>query len=268
MNKPLVSIIIPCYNYGTFIADAVNSVRVQTYSNWECIIIDDGSVDNTAEISMTLVKSDERIIYKHKSNGGLSSARNYGINNSKGDYICFLDADDLLDKEKLDKQLSCFAREPLADIVYGNAMFFEKNNLKYLYTNKTKGIKPELQCFSGSGNMLLSLLNRQNITVVSAPLIKKEVFKSTGMFDETYKSYEDWHFWMRCALAGSTFIYESEPPVCTFIRFGHESMMSDKRKLLLAGIQLRKYMAANLPLQFRPYNYYRLLRSRIKLIFI
>lgn len=266
MNEPLISIIIPCYNYGNFLPDAVRSVSGQTYSNWECIIVDDGSTDNSGKIAEELAKEDPRIFYHHKPNGGLSSARNCGIDKAKGEYIGFLDADDLFDKEKLAKQKECFDKNPKADIVYGKAMFFEKDNKDVLYFNKEKNSTSELTDFSGTGNSLISLLTKNNITVVSAPLIKKEVFKRTGGFDTGYKSYEDWHFWMRCALAGFHFVYEEKPAVCTYIRFGHESMMSDQRKLVTAGIQLRKFMAENLPLKFRVYNYYRLLRSRLKLL--
>jgi glycosyltransferase involved in cell wall biosynthesis len=268
MNQKLISVIIPCYNYGRFLPEAVESVRQQSYAYWECHIVDDGSQDDTREVATLLAASDRRIIYHYKTNGGLSSARNYGIAAAKGEYLCFLDADDLFDRDKLQRQADCFSHNPQADIVYGKAMFFESSNAGQHYHNKQKTTASELLDFSGSGNRLIGLLNRNNITVVSTPLIKKVVFARVGNFDESYRSYEDWHFWIRCALAGCSFVYCSQPPVCTYIRFGHESMMSNKRKLLLAGIQLRKFLAARLPWRFRPYNAYRLLRSRLKLAFI
>lgn len=264
MTQPLISIIIPCYNYAVFLPDAVKSVCDQTYVNWECLIVDDGSTDNSKQVAEELATTHPRVYYHYKTNGGLSSARNYGIELAKGDYICFLDADDLFDKEKLDKQFLSFARTPAVDIVYGKAMFFETGNRDQLYFNKTKGNITELSQFTGSGDALVKLLVEKNITVVSAPLIKREVFLKTGGFDTSYKSYEDWQFWMRCALAGFHFKYENTPPVCTYIRFGHESMMSDKKKLVNAGLQLRKFMALHLPFKFQPYNYYRLFRSYIK----
>ena len=268
MREPLVSIIIPCYNYGNFLMDAVNSVCSQTYTRWECIIVDDGSTDDSGSIAQGLAKENNQVYYYYKKNGGLSSTRNYGIHLAKGEYICFLDADDLFDKEKLEKQVYCFEQNPSAGIVYGKAGFFEKDNVQVLYQNKEKREQSELRTFSGQGDALIKLLTDGNITVVSSPMIKSEVFKKVGDFDLSYKSYEDWHFWMRCALAGFQFVYAPEPEFCTYIRFGHESMMSDKRKLIMAGIQLRKFMAVHLPAKFKLYNSYRLLRTRLKLLFL
>lgn len=266
MSSPRISVIIPCYNYARFLAEAVESVRIQTWSDWECLIVDDGSPDNTREVATGLAEADARVKYLYKPNGGLSSARNHGIKSATGEYICFLDADDLLDRQKLEKQLACFVKDPAADIVYGKAMFFKNDAPGTLYPDKTGASVSELSEFSGKGEALITLLTRKNITVVSAPMIRKSVFDKVGTFDESYRSYEDWQFWARCALAGCAFVYHAEPPVCTYIRFGHESMMSDQKKLLRAGIQLRKFLASALPLKNRPYNYYRLLRSTIKLL--
>jgi glycosyltransferase involved in cell wall biosynthesis len=264
MNRAKVSVIIPCYNYGKFLTESVDSVICQTYTNWECLVIDDGSIDNTKEIAEKLAEKDARVRYFYKPNGGLSSARNYGIERATGDFLCFLDADDLFDKKKIEAQLSVFDEDSSADIVYGNAMFF-KDNLQNLYSGKNYSKKSELSTFSGRGLKLLALLSRSNITVVSAPLIKKSVFSKAGNFDIAYKSYEDWHFWTKCALVGCSFVYCEWPEVCTYIRFGHESMMSDSGKMLRAGIQLRKFMASHLPTSLQPYNLYRLFRSQLKL---
>ena len=265
MNEPLISVIIPCYNYDRFLPDAVDSVLAQSYANWECIIVDDGSTDASKETALKLAAGDQRIRYSYKTNGGLSSARNHGIELAKGEYLCFLDADDLLDKDKLCGQLQAFLQHPTTDVVYGKAMFFENGKPGVWYENKRKTAGSELSAFSGKGMELIALLTKQNITVVSSPLIKKSVLAKAGLFDTSYRSYEDWHFWLRCALVGCEFLYCNKPEVCTYIRFGHESMMSDKKKLVRAGIQLRNYMAKHLPAKLKPYNYYRLLRSYLKL---
>jgi glycosyltransferase involved in cell wall biosynthesis len=261
-----VSIIIPCFNYGRFLFESVRSVISQTHQNWECLIIDDGSVDNTKEIAESLVRLDSRVKYYYKSNGGLSSTRNYGIEKAKGDFIGFLDADDLYHERKLEDQLNCFIENPQADIVYGNAKFFEKNNFEKLFNSKEKGKNSELLKLSGRGGAIISLLIRKNFTVVSAPLLRRQVIKSVGSFSEDFKSYEDWQFWLRCALAGCNFSFSEKPEVCTYIRFGHESMMSDKKKLIRSGIQLRKFVLSKFPFEYQPYNFYRLLRSELKLL--
>ena len=94
MQKSIVSIIVPCYNYAALFREALDSVLAQTYDDWECIIVNDGSTDDTEEIALQYCQKDERFIYFYKENGGHSSARNYGIKKSKGEYILPLDPDD------------------------------------------------------------------------------------------------------------------------------------------------------------------------------
>ena len=115
-NKKLVSIIIPSYNVEEYIRQCVESLLKQTYKNIEIIVVDDGSTDETANIIKTLMDKDERIIYYKKRNGGLSSARNYGIGKASGDFIMFVDGDDylredaveILLKEIEDNDILCF----------------------------------------------------------------------------------------------------------------------------------------------------------------
>lgn len=102
--NPLVSIIIPCYNQAAYLPKAITSLQAQTLTNWECIIVDDGSTDNSAEIAANAALKDERIRLIQKLNGGSASARNVGIKHAKGEFIQFLDADDYLDQYKLEKQ--------------------------------------------------------------------------------------------------------------------------------------------------------------------
>lgn len=89
---PEVSVIIPCYNHGHYLPHAVNSVLAQTFTDWEAIIVDDGSTDNTREVAAQF--TDERVRYVHQENRGLSGARNTGIRAAQGAYLAFLDADD------------------------------------------------------------------------------------------------------------------------------------------------------------------------------
>ena len=104
MNK-LVSIIVPCYNQAQYLPEALQSVLDQTYSDWECIIVNDGSPDDTDIVAKEWLIKDIRFKYIYKENGGLSSARNAGIEIAIGDFIQFLDADDILDFEKFEKSM-------------------------------------------------------------------------------------------------------------------------------------------------------------------
>lgn len=105
MNYPKISVIIPCYNQGHYLSEALQSVLNQTYENWECLIVNDGSQDNTHQVAQEWLEKDKRFSYIFKENGGLSSARNKGLDNATGEYIQFLDADDIIDIKKFEFSL-------------------------------------------------------------------------------------------------------------------------------------------------------------------
>lgn len=111
MMDDLVSIIMPSFNNGKYLNDSINGVINQTYQNWELLIIDDCSIDESVSIIKKYVKLDERIkLYKNKENSGVALTRNKGIEESKGRYICFLDADDIWDMNKIKKQVDFMSR--------------------------------------------------------------------------------------------------------------------------------------------------------------
>ncbi|MDW3038834.1 MULTISPECIES: glycosyltransferase family 2 protein [Bacillus cereus group] len=114
-EEAMISVIIPSYNAGSFIKDTLQSVQSQTYTNWEIIIVDDVSTDNTCELIKAEIKKDDRIrLIELQENGGAAIARNTGINNAKGRYIAFLDSDDLWLPEKLEKQLAFMQNNDVA----------------------------------------------------------------------------------------------------------------------------------------------------------
>ena len=101
---PLVSIIVPCYNLAQYLDEALLSIYNQTYTDWECTIVDDGSQDNTKEVAQNWVAKDSRFVYLYKENGGVSSARNFGIEKANSEYILTLDADDKHEASFLEKR--------------------------------------------------------------------------------------------------------------------------------------------------------------------
>ena len=123
-NKPLVSVVVPCYMQAHFLDETLESVLNQTYSNWECIIVNDGSLDDTKEIAEKWLKTDTRFNYVYKENGGLSSARNLGIKKSNGNYILPLDSDDILHKDYLKTLLPILINNPELGIVSCYKNFF------------------------------------------------------------------------------------------------------------------------------------------------
>lgn len=126
-KEGLVSIITPCYNGSKYIAQTIESVLAQTYQNWEMLIIDDGSKDNSAEIIKEYAKKDSRICLIQQPNGGSANARNHGIREAKGQYIALLDADDLWKPEFLTEQIA-FMKEKQACCVYSSYERIDENS--------------------------------------------------------------------------------------------------------------------------------------------
>lgn len=128
MNSPVISIIVPCYNGENFISKALESVYIQTFKDWECVIVDDGSTDNSKTEISSWLKKDNRFNYVYQKNKGLSGARNKGISEAKGDFVYFLDSDDLLDIDALQNLFNLMGSD--VDIVFGkNAITIGQNRI-------------------------------------------------------------------------------------------------------------------------------------------
>lgn len=128
--KPLVSIIIPTFNRAHLIGETLDSVMAQTYQNWECIVVDDGSTDNTAEILAAFIKKDSRIQYHHRPpehKPGGNGARNYGFKMSKGEFIQWFDDDDMMDTKYVEIRLKEFFINPVLEIVFCAFNYLDKN---------------------------------------------------------------------------------------------------------------------------------------------
>ncbi len=128
MEKGKVSVIVPCYKQAEYLSETLDSVFTQTYQNWECVIVNDGSPDNTEEIAKKYLVKDRRFKYVSQENKGLSSARNTGIAHSEGEYILPLDADDKIGSTYLEKAIARFEEVPETKLVYCKAELFGKIN--------------------------------------------------------------------------------------------------------------------------------------------
>ncbi|MDD5327112.1 MAG: glycosyltransferase [Phycisphaerae bacterium] len=186
-NKPAISIVIPTYNRSRLLVRAVTSVLNQSYSNFELIIVDDASTDNTEEVVSSF--NDERIRYiRHEKNKGEAAARNTGIKSAKYGYIAHQDSDDEWFPEKLAKQVLAFENcPPQTGVVYTG--FWKEENGKRTYI-PSEGINKK------EGDIHRELL-KGNFVGSPVTLIKKECFEKAGVFNEGIFHLVDWELWLR-----------------------------------------------------------------------
>ena len=223
-NKPVVSIVIPTFNYGNFLPDTLKSIKNQTFENWECIVVDDGSTDDTKTVINRFISDDGRFKYFFQNNSGPSAARNNGIKLSSGEFIQFLDGDDLIEDKKLELQLQYFAEHPETDIVYGPARYFTSEQPDELLFDRYGENRPWMPQITSKGQPVLAEMLQRNIMAINCPLSRRNIFENCGYFDEQLKYYEDWEFWLRCALGGKYFAFLDRPNTAARVRFHPKSL--------------------------------------------
>jgi len=182
-SMPLVSVIVPTYNRGWAVAEAIESVLSQTVKNYELIVVDDGSIDNTSDI---LEAFKEHIVWVRQENSGVSGARNAGMARARGRFFAFLDSDDLWLPEKLSEQTAFFDSHPDALICQTEEIWI-RNGVRV--NPKQKHKKPSGDIFIPS--LALCLVSP------SAVMIKRELFDEVGGFDEDLPACEDYDLWLR-----------------------------------------------------------------------
>ncbi|WP_164667400.1 glycosyltransferase family 2 protein [Virgibacillus doumboii] len=238
--EPTVSIIVPVYNGEQFIEECVESILSQTLSNFELIIVNDGSVDNTRTICNKLSKQDERIQVIHKSNGGPGSARNTGIKNSRGEYIGFVDCDDTLEKDMY-KKMYCAIRNNNADICLcgykelSNKGVYEAIhplNGKLNINDKIK-IQEEMEISLVHNNILgyASLCNK---------LYNREfIMENNLLINENVRIAEDQCFNLR-AFSCASHVCAINEALYLYRRINDKSIMSNKRQSFYLHLEGRK----------------------------
>lgn len=192
---PDVSVVIPTYNRADMLGETLDSVASQTFADWECIVVDDGSTDDTRALVETYARRDPRFRYVWQENASCAAARNHGVRVAEGRYIAFLDSDDLFRPDKLEWQVRLLDDNPDAVMVYGNTWMFthgEPERGRLYQENLTD--KP-------AGDAFEQLLVCSSIY---APLVRTSVFRQTRGFDEEMKCAEDWDAWLELSKFGKT----------------------------------------------------------------
>ncbi len=206
---PLVSVIIPCFNGAQYLEEAVKSVANQTHKKLECIIVDDGSTDNTHQLCQNLIKKDSRIKYVYQRNQGPASARNRGIKESKGDWIQLLDADDWLNENKIKFQLKYFHKT--ASDAGENIVLFSDYHVITVDSHQNI-LKEETQIFGNLSEKqlldgVLTWSGRDDCPLhCNSVLLKRSVFNK-DLFNETPTAFTDLELWVRLLTHKVKFIY-------------------------------------------------------------
>ena len=201
-NKIFFSIILPTYNRANLISKAIKSVVYQTYQNWELIVVDDGSTDKTKEVLEEFVKVDNRIIYLQQKNKERSAARNNGIQNANGEFICFLDSDDLYHKTHLEEYKKLIIKSKFQKALYFSGLSYGE------YCNEQEEYN-----LSYSNNIEFVLIN-----TIGTPraCISKELLKE-NLFNEKIRISEDKELWVRILKNNPLFFHRQK----TFIEIEH-----------------------------------------------
>lgn len=199
----MISVVIPLYNKEKAIIATLQSVFAQTYTDFEVIVVDDGSTDKSLNVVQSFVKSLSpsfimRII--HKENGGVSSARNRGINEAEGDYIALLDGDDLWESTFLEEQVKLIHDFPKAAMWGVNTAFIKKGKYRKWEQGMGEGYRGYVENYFGT--------KHNDLFCSSSVVIRKDVFEEVGYFDERISSSEDLDMWYRVILKYPVVFYD------------------------------------------------------------
>ena len=231
MKNHKVSVIIPTYNRAHFLPRAIKSVLNQTFQDFELIIVDDGSTDNTKEVVEDFQKQDSRIKYIWQENsGGPAKPKNTGIKNSKGEFLAFLDSDDEWLPEKLEKQLELFEKNKRLGIVGCNCWNIHTNQ-------KNKKIEYKIKITKNKENIISNILGKCFINTSSSIIISRFVFDDIGFYDERFKIADDWDLYIRI-LEKYNFDFVEEPLLNYYIHNENISGNSGAIKAAKDGIYI------------------------------
>jgi glycosyltransferase involved in cell wall biosynthesis len=217
-----ISVIIPAYNVAPYIGETLDSLLAQTYADYEVIVINDGSTDNTEQVILPYrERFDGRMIYQWQANKGLARTRNAGLRVARGRYIALLDADDIWVPEFLEKMLALIESDPTLDLVFPNAWFWGSPNFS----------GREFQSvFPASEPVTFEKVLRRECYIFGLALFKRELLETVGYYDEDLGASEDFDLWLRMLRQDCRFGFTREPLVK--YRWRADSLSNNSDKLL------------------------------------
>jgi glycosyltransferase involved in cell wall biosynthesis len=215
-----VSVITPAWNAADFLAETLDSVLAQTFRDWEMLVVDDGSTDETAQIVSAYARTHARIRLLRQPNAGPSAARNRGMRHARGRFFAFLDSDDRWAPRFLEAQLGVFERHAETALVTGNG---------YVLGGPFDG-RPSRPLTHGHPVLPLTELIANESAVFIMTVFRREVFETIGGLDEGQWRSEDYDFWLRAAIAG--FILRRNPEPLGWYRVRGNSLSRDRARMI------------------------------------
>jgi glycosyltransferase involved in cell wall biosynthesis len=247
MNPAFVSVVIPTYNYGHFVVEAVESVLAQTYRDLEIIVVDDGSTDDTRK---RLEPFMDRIRYIHQQNQGLSTARNAGIHAAKGEWIAFLDSDDLWHPRKLEVQMPYLAEHPDVALLATDSV----TDLSGGWPEIAVDFDPPAERIRLEDIVICSQFG------VCSVVVRRECFEKSGLFDTELRSAEDRDMWIRIAchypvakLQVPLWWYRKHISSMSFVA---DRMITNQRKVLQKTFARDRLFSRNLLFRLQAFSYF------------
>jgi len=227
MNKrPLVSILIPAYNAERYIREAMASAVAQAYKNVEIVVVDDGSTDKTGEIVRSF--KDSRIRYIYQENKGIIGVRNRLLKEAKGDFLTFLDADDIYLPDKVAEEVNFLLKHRDYDAVYCDLRYFFDERPDRLYKHRYTFY---------SGDIFEKLLEKMFITNTTF-MMRKSVVKRIGFYEEILGTVEDWYYFLRMARAKMKFGFIEKPLVRFRLRWDNNTRFENQPKIQLSSLKI------------------------------
>lgn len=233
---PVVSVIVANYNYGRYVTEALASVRSQTWADWECLVVDDGSTDDSVS-RIEAFCSDRRFRLIRTAHAGQPAAKNAGLRAAHGRHIAFLDADDRWRADKLERQLDLFRRSPELGVVYSRRSLIDVDG------RRTGG--DDRPFHRGD---VLNAIYRDNFVCFSSAMVRRAALERVGYFDERLKLAIDYDWWLRMARFYS-FDYVDEPLV--EYRTGHANLSRRVGERLDTALGIMARFRANIDVPAR-----------------
>jgi glycosyltransferase involved in cell wall biosynthesis len=241
-ETPLVSIVVPAFNGASVIEETLDSVCEQTFRDFEVIIVDDGSTDDTAVVAREFCEADERFTLIQQPNGGPSVALNTAIGHARGEWIAFLDHDDVWLPEKLACQMELFREDPRANFLFTNYYYWDGNHDFSAYYRQNRPL-PE-----GDATRKLVVAC---VYGTSAVMVRRETLQAVGPFDPDLPFTQDWDMWLRIAERGM-WAHGTHEPLARYRRWAG-NMSNHKLKMAEGGVcVLEKNLCATQHPELRP----------------